>query len=244
MEAARAYIEETAQQLDSGEKDLQVEGAIAKQFATEAGNACADDAIQAFGGYGYIAEYEVEKIKRDVKITAIYEGTSQVLQLVIGTFRWRTTIRSKGRYYEEIAKDMENIHAQLEDIGAGFAAGSARSLNTMISALHKAKLIRHQFILFELADIMIHVEVAAALMRKIHRLVTAGSKNSDKMKTIGRLFSAEVVERTHSKLNRIINGSGKLDDARRSQLASLISLDIAQSQKGSIGDMDHLVTYL
>jgi alkylation response protein AidB-like acyl-CoA dehydrogenase len=74
LEAARAYIEEVASRLDSEEKDLQVEGSIAKYFATEAGDAAANDGIQALGGYGYIREYEVEKIKRDTKISTIFEG--------------------------------------------------------------------------------------------------------------------------------------------------------------------------
>jgi len=76
LEAARAYIEETAARLDTGEQGLNTEGAIAKYLATEAGNLAADAAIQAHGGYGYTHEYLVEKIKRDVRITTIYEGTS------------------------------------------------------------------------------------------------------------------------------------------------------------------------
>jgi alkylation response protein AidB-like acyl-CoA dehydrogenase len=96
LEAARAYIEETARRLDSGEEDLQVEGSIAKYFATEAGDAMANDGIQALGGYGYIREYEVEKIKRDLKITTIFEGTSEIQRNIISTFRLRTTVRSKG----------------------------------------------------------------------------------------------------------------------------------------------------
>ena len=51
------------------------EGAMAKLLATEVGNAAAEAAIQAHGGYGYVREYEVEKIKRDVRITTMYEGT-------------------------------------------------------------------------------------------------------------------------------------------------------------------------
>ena len=112
LEAARAYIEEVAVRLDSGESDLQVEGAIAKLFATETGNACADAAIQALGGYGYIREYDVEKIKRDVKITTIYEGTSEIQQLIISTFRWRSSVQSKYEFYESLAAQMDAIAAE------------------------------------------------------------------------------------------------------------------------------------
>jgi len=58
---------EVAKRIDSGEEDLQVEGSISKYFATEVGDAMANDGIQALGGYGYIRDYEVEKIKRDAK---------------------------------------------------------------------------------------------------------------------------------------------------------------------------------
>jgi len=78
------------------ELGLQVEGAVAKYFASEAGNAAADAAIQAHGGYGYTHEYEVEKIRRDVRITTIYEGTSEILQNIIGTHRWRMSVKTKG----------------------------------------------------------------------------------------------------------------------------------------------------
>ncbi|MCD6225000.1 MAG: acyl-CoA dehydrogenase family protein, partial [Deltaproteobacteria bacterium] len=83
MEAADAYMEEVGLRCDSGEEGLDVEGSIAKLFATETANKAADDAIQALGGYGYICEYEVEKIKRDVKVTCIYEGTSEIQQNII-----------------------------------------------------------------------------------------------------------------------------------------------------------------
>jgi alkylation response protein AidB-like acyl-CoA dehydrogenase len=56
LAAAEAFIEETAERLDSGEKNLEVEGSIAKLFTTESANKAAEDAIQALGGYGYIAE--------------------------------------------------------------------------------------------------------------------------------------------------------------------------------------------
>ncbi|MEA3427997.1 MAG: acyl-CoA dehydrogenase family protein, partial [Thermodesulfobacteriota bacterium] len=106
LEAAAAYAEEIALRLDSGEEDLQVEGSISKLFATEAANKTADDAMQALGGYGYIAEFEVEKIKRDVKITCIYEGTSEIQQSIISTFRWKKTRKSKGGYYMSISSEM------------------------------------------------------------------------------------------------------------------------------------------
>jgi hypothetical protein len=78
-------------------------------FTSEAANRAADDAMQALGGYGYITEFGVEKIKRDVKITCIYEGTSEIQQSIISTFRWKKTRKTKGAYYEEIAQGLETL---------------------------------------------------------------------------------------------------------------------------------------
>jgi alkylation response protein AidB-like acyl-CoA dehydrogenase len=244
LEAARAYIEEIAERLDSGEKDLQVEGAVAKYFATEAADACANDAIQALGGYGYITEYEVEKIKRDVKITTIYEGTSQVLQLVMATFRWRSTVKSKGEFYESVAREMDGIHAKSPDIGAALMADAVRALNSIIFAVHRAKLIRSQFVMFELADILAHVEVGAALMRKVQRLIESDAKTVDKMELISRLFVAEVGARASLKLSRIVHGTDVFDDAKKEELAGAIALDVTQYQRGAIADMDQLLSYV
>ena len=87
LEAARSYVEETAERIDNEEGNLNTEGAIAKYMATEAGNMAADASIQAFGGYGYTKEYMVEKHKRDVRITTIYEGTSEIMEMTISRDR-------------------------------------------------------------------------------------------------------------------------------------------------------------
>ena len=109
LEAARAYIEWTAERLDGGEPDLQTEGAVAKYLATEAGNKAAEDAIQAHGGYGYTKEYMVEKIKRDVKITTIYEGTSEIMEWTIARDRWQLHLKTRGAYYNDWAARLDKI---------------------------------------------------------------------------------------------------------------------------------------
>jgi alkylation response protein AidB-like acyl-CoA dehydrogenase len=75
---------------------MNTEGAIAKLMATEAGNAAADAAIQAHGGYGYTREYVVEKIKRDVRITTIYEGTSEIMEMTIARDRWQQHLKTSA----------------------------------------------------------------------------------------------------------------------------------------------------
>ena len=59
------------------------EAAMAKLFATEAAGRAADEALQIHGGYGYVKEYPIERYYRDVRVTRIYEGTSEIQRLVI-----------------------------------------------------------------------------------------------------------------------------------------------------------------
>ncbi|MBF0483636.1 MAG: acyl-CoA dehydrogenase family protein [Candidatus Omnitrophica bacterium] len=84
VEAARALVYSCARMIDSGAKDYSQYSAMCKLFASEMAMKVTTDAVQIFGGYGYIKEYPVEKYMRDAKITQIYEGTSQIQKNVIG----------------------------------------------------------------------------------------------------------------------------------------------------------------
>ena len=159
LTAAEAFIEETAERLDSGEKNLEVEGSIAKLFTTESANKAAEDAIQALGGYGYIAEYEVEKIKRDVRITCIYEGTSEIQQNIISMFRWKKTRKSKGEFYQSIRDEMMRLDGEADDLGCRIYGLVADALNQAVNLAHDERLTRQQYVMFALADMMTHVEV-------------------------------------------------------------------------------------
>ncbi|MBV8977311.1 MAG: acyl-CoA dehydrogenase family protein [Alphaproteobacteria bacterium] len=80
--AARCMVLDAACKRDAGEK-VTMEAACAKYFASEMVGRVADRAVQIFGGAGYVADYGIERFYRDVRIFRIYEGTSQVQQLVI-----------------------------------------------------------------------------------------------------------------------------------------------------------------
>lgn len=89
--AARALVLEAAALKDEG-KPITLEAAAAKYFASESVGRVADRAVQIFGGAGYIADYGIERLYRDVRLFRIYEGTSQIQQLVIA----RETIKNGG----------------------------------------------------------------------------------------------------------------------------------------------------
>jgi alkylation response protein AidB-like acyl-CoA dehydrogenase len=81
--AARLLVWRVADLIDRGEP-FATEASMAKLFASEAAVRAANDAIQVFGGYGYIDEYPVGKYLRDARVTTLYEGTSQIQKLIIG----------------------------------------------------------------------------------------------------------------------------------------------------------------
>ena len=89
--AARALVLETAAKKDLGQ-DVVLESAAAKYFASEMVGRVADKAVQIYGGAGYIADYGIERLYRDVRLFRIYEGTSQIQQVIIA----RETLKRGG----------------------------------------------------------------------------------------------------------------------------------------------------
>jgi hypothetical protein len=83
IEAARQLIHHAASLKDAGRPCLK-EAAMAKLFASEMAEGVCSAAIQVFGGYGYVSDFPVERIYRDVRVTQIYEGTSEVQKILIG----------------------------------------------------------------------------------------------------------------------------------------------------------------
>lgn len=85
VEAARQLTWHAALLKDAGDPEASKACSIAKFFAAEAANRCAYKAVQIHGGYGYIREYKVERIYRDARIMSIFEGTSQIQEVVISS---------------------------------------------------------------------------------------------------------------------------------------------------------------
>jgi len=83
VEAARLLVYQAARTADSQEKKLTKISAMAKLFASDMAMKVTVDAVQVFGGYGYMKDYPVEKMMRDAKVTQIYEGTNQIQRMVI-----------------------------------------------------------------------------------------------------------------------------------------------------------------
>ncbi len=195
LAAGRAHMEAIALRIDEGASDMGTEGAIAKYWCTEAGNRAADAAIQAHGGYGYTREYMVEKMRRDVRITTIYEGTSEIQRSIIFMYRWKETVRSNGAYYAGQAAEMDALHAEYPVAGADVVARSLRALNNVILHMHKMRQTRHQMVMFTLADLMACAEVAAALANKAAGLAKAQDREAETFAAMSSAFAAKTAMR-------------------------------------------------
>ncbi|WP_027285371.1 acyl-CoA dehydrogenase family protein [Rubritepida flocculans] len=82
LEAARALLWRACAKLDAGAPDATAACAMAKRFVTDTGHRVADEALQLLGGYGYLHEYGVEKIVRDLRVHRILEGTNEIMRMI------------------------------------------------------------------------------------------------------------------------------------------------------------------
>jgi alkylation response protein AidB-like acyl-CoA dehydrogenase len=245
LEAADAYIEEVAIRYDTGDTDIEVEGSIAKLFATEVANKTAEDCIQALGGYGYVAEYEVEKIKRDVRITCIYEGTSEIQQNIISTFRWKKTRKTKGEHYRSLQLEMERLNESINDAGCRFYALASHALNEAIDLAHENRLTRKQYVMFALADMMTYVEIGVSLARKAARLSNTGDAKAEKTKAMSRIFANETCQLVAQNILKIIMGTGIFNQPFVSEFMGNVSYDeLISSHENVITDMDSIADAL
>ncbi|MDF1801616.1 acyl-CoA dehydrogenase family protein [Thalassovita sp.] len=83
LQAARTFLRQAAWKLDQGTPDATKFCAMAKRFVTEVGSRVANDCLQLHGGYGYLSDYGIEKIVRDLRVHEILEGTNEIMRLIV-----------------------------------------------------------------------------------------------------------------------------------------------------------------
>jgi alkylation response protein AidB-like acyl-CoA dehydrogenase len=248
LEAGRASIEETAIRLDAGEGSngaLNTEGAVAKYFATEAGNTAAEAAIQAHGGYGYTREYLVEKIKRDVRITTIYEGTSEIMEMTMARDRWQHHLKTSGEFYRERARELDALHSRRPEVGAGTAALATSALAGVLEACRVGRLTRQQHVLLRLGELIAWTECAGSLARR----AAAGLDGTlpqkadtrftpETLAAISRVFARDAAQTVGQNGARWVFGAVE-PSTDLSGLESQLRLDdIRREQTGLVADMD------
>jgi len=83
LAASRALLHTAARKLDAKAPDATKYCAMAKRFVTDTAFKVADQALQLHGGYGYLADYEVERIVRDLRVHRILEGTNEIMRVIV-----------------------------------------------------------------------------------------------------------------------------------------------------------------
>jgi alkylation response protein AidB-like acyl-CoA dehydrogenase len=255
LEAARAFIEFVATRIDAGEGAdgaLNTEGAIAKYLATEAGNLAADAAIQAHGGYGYTREYLVEKIRRDVRITTIYEGTSEIMEMTIARDRWQQHLKTGGRYYLDSAAGLRALGTRHPDVGADAAAVACEVLAGMLEACRAGRLTRNQHVLLRLGELIAAAEgagcfagrAAAALDGELP--AKAGRRfDGSALAAMSRVFARDAAQKVACDGLRWVTGAVGARAVGGAPLPGGRWLDAAFAvQEGLIADMDRVADVL
>ena len=246
LEAARASIEETAERLDAGAGTLNTEGAIAKYLATEAGCAAADAALQALGGYGYTREYMVEKIKRDVRITRIYEGTSEIMEITISRDRWQDHLKTRGRHYHDVAAALEAVHERHPGVGADAAALAHHALAELLERTRVARLTRHQHVQMRLGELIAVTEGAGSLARRAARAAEGNLPEKadhrfspEALATISRAHARLAAARVADEGLRWVVGASAGEGLAALETALGLAA-IRRAQAGLIADMDRV----
>ena len=252
LEAARAFIEESAERIDAGEGALNTEGAISKFMATEAGHAAADASIQALGGYGYTRDYMVEKITRDVRITRIFEGTSEIMEMTIARDRWQQHLKSRGRFFLDEADKMEALHASNPNVGADVAALGFAALAGVLEHARMERLTRSQHVLFRLGELIAYSECAGSLSRRAARaaegqLPPKGDTRFEAtaLAALARIFARESALKAGRDGLRWIVGTPMNTNKEIGQIEQSLGLrSIDAAQEGLVADMDFVADVL
>ncbi len=245
LEAARACIEDTAERIDAEEGSLNTEGAISKYLATEAGNDAADAAIQALGGYGYTHEYMVEKIKRDVRITTIYEGTSEIMEMTVARDRWQMHLKTRGDHYHAAARELEALP---KEVGSDAAALAHHALAELMEACREARLTRQQHVLLRLGELAAVTEAAGIFARRAVRSAAGelGEKASKRfgpeaLAVMSRVYARDAALKVVIDGLRLVAGC----DVDAAALADRIGQPaIQKAQAGLMADMDLVADHL
>ncbi|MDH7479602.1 MAG: acyl-CoA dehydrogenase family protein [Syntrophomonadaceae bacterium] len=217
-----------------GIEEYAIECSINKVAGSEALDFTTDEAVQIFGGYGYIAEYPVERMYRDSRINRIFEGTNEINRLLIpGTLMRRAMkgeiplLEAAQRLKTEMLAAVKTVSGEALEAELGLLE-QAKKLFLLVagSAAQKfaAKLINEQEILANLADMIIDIfAMESVLLRATKHYRQAGSEKAAMQIDLARVF-------THDAFDRIeMNGRESLaaieaGDMLRTQLSILKKL--------------------
>jgi alkylation response protein AidB-like acyl-CoA dehydrogenase len=194
----------------------------------------------------------VEKIKRDVRITTIYEGTSEIMEMTISRDRWQLHLKTRGQHYHEQARGLEALHAKHPNAGANIAALASHGLAEVMERARLAHLTRHQHILLRLGELIAYAECAGGLARRAARLAEGklhekanGRFDAAALAALSRIFARDAALKVSEDGLRWISGAGGVKDAEVPAFEMSLQLPaIHRAQAGLISDMDFVADVL
>src|SRR6516165_650011 len=161
----------------------------------------------------------VEKISRDVRITIIYEGTSEIMEMTISRDRWQSHLKTRGQHYHEQARKFETLDAQHPNVGANVAARALHALAEVMEKARVGRLTRFQHILFRLGELIAFAETAGSLASRAARMAenklnekTNRRFDSPTLAAISRIFAREAALKVATDGVRWVVGAGGLTD--------------------------------
>ncbi len=188
----------------------------------------------------------VEKVRRDVRITTIYEGTSEIMEMTVSRDRWQLHIKTRGDHYHAQARELEALHAAHPEVGADGAALALHGLAVLLEQARLARLTRSQHVQFRLGELTAHAEAAASFARRAARAAdgTLGPKADrrfvpDVLAAMSRLYAREVALKVATDGLRWVGGATGADGLAALQAG--VGLEAAGAiQAGLLGDMDRV----
>jgi alkylation response protein AidB-like acyl-CoA dehydrogenase len=161
----------------------------------------------------------VEKIKRDVRITTIYEGTSEIMEMTISRDRWQLHLKTRGQHYHEQARKFESCMRAIR-MWARHAALALHALAEVMEKARVARLTRYQHILLRLGELIAYAECAGSLARRA-ALMAEGKLNekanrrfdATALAALSRVFAREAALKVAEEGLRWVVGAGGVSDA-------------------------------
>merc|ERR1719429_751212 len=220
--------------MDAGYDDYQLEAAISKVFASEAAWFVTDEAIQVLGGLGYMKDYGLEKVMRDLRIFRIFEGTNDILRLFVAL----TGIQYAGGHLRELQKAISNPVANFGvvlgevakrgkgaiGIGPGNVLGDKVHPNLSESAAltckavdafgqsvekvlikHGKDIINEQFILNRLANATIDIYANTCVLSRCSKTLSKGLESAHQEEMMTKVWCRQSYDRIMDNLNELKN---------------------------------------
>ena len=192
----------------------------------------------------------MEKIKRDARITTIYEGTSEIMEMTICRDRWQLHLKTKGSYYHEMAQQIEELQRQNGNVGAHVVGHCLHGLAELLEMARVNRMTRHQHILFRLGELIAFAEGAASLAKRAAR-AAKGELNEkaqrrfspEALAAISRIYARDTAMKIVSEGARWMGGL--LPESDGGNLGARLRLpEIFRTQEGLIQDMDYVADVL